>query len=111
MPLPAATTIAPMSDDEAARPDWLRGAPEVAISAWSMVQGLGHGEGINEIDIFVALGLDGRLLPVEVSSTLTAAGFSRIFGPADEVGQCVVRWERQPWRAPAPCRKCGRVRP
>jgi len=74
-----------------------------------MVEGLGYGEGLDEREIFEALGLDGRSLPVEVASTLAAAGLSRIFGPPDAAGRCSARWQRPPWRAPAPCKRCGRV--
>jgi hypothetical protein len=109
MPLPTTTQpLAPMSAAEAARPSWLASAPPIAREAWAMVSGLSHGESVPEVDIFTTLGLDGRLLPVEVSSTLVAAGLSRCFGPPDEAGRCVVRWQRAPWRAPTPCRKCGR---
>lgn len=110
MPLPTTVDpIAPMTEAEAARPSWLARAPAVAVAAWAMVEGLGDGESVAELDIFAALGLDGRALPVEVSTTLVAAGLSRVFGPVDETGRCAVRWERPPWRAPTPCRKCGRV--
>ena len=107
MPLPTATTIAPMTDDEAARPEWLRGAPDVAISAWSMVAGLGHGEGLSEADILTALGLGGRL-PPEVSSTLVATGLQRQLDGGGTAGAYVAVWRRPPWRAPRPCPRCRR---
>lgn len=110
MPLPADLPAQPSPDD--GRPDWLRSAPPVAVSAWAAVRALGHGEYVTQAALIEAVpdAVDdhGRLR-VEVVSTLRALDVRREYGPIID-GRAEVRWRRAPWQAPAPCAKCGRGR-
>ena len=111
MPLPASLPTAPEEGPQ--RPAWLAGAPPIAIAAWAIADALAPGEAVTQRAVIEAIqGArdDGPQygLRVEVSSTLRAAGLvCKITAPAD--GSPEVLWQRPPWRAPTPCRKCGRV--
>ncbi len=112
MPLPPTLPAAPEEGPQ--RPAWLTGAPPLAIAAWALADALAPGSSLTQRAIVEAI--DGARddgpqygLRVEVSSTLRAAGLvCKITTPVDG-GPPEVLWQRPPWRAPAPCRKCGRV--
>ena len=111
MPLPSTLPTAP--EDGPQRPAWLTGAPPIAIAAWALADALAPGSSLTQRAVVEAI--DGARddgpqygLRVEVSSTLRAAGLvCKVVTLSD--GSAEVRWQRPPWRAPAPCRKCGRV--
>ncbi len=110
MPLPAVLPAQPAEDD--GRPDWLRGAPQVAVDVWSAVKHLGHGEHLTQpalIEAVPAVVDEHGRLRVEAVSTLRALDVRREYGPLLN-GFAEVRWRRAPWQAPAPCSKCGRAR-
>lgn len=109
MPLPLTVLKQPHPHD--GRPDWLRGAPQVAVDVWAAVKDLDHDEYLTQTALIEAVPhmIDERGLRVEAVSTLRALGVRREYGPIID-GRAEVRWRRAPWQAPAPCSKCGRVR-
>ena len=109
MPLPLTLLKQPHPDD--GRPDWLRGAPQLAVDVWAAVKDLDHDEYLTQAALIEAVPhmIDERGLRVEAVSTLRALGVRREYGPIID-GRAEVRWRRAPWQAPAPCSKCGLVR-
>lgn len=110
MPLPPTLPAQPAPDD--GRPEWLRGAPQVAVDVWAVVKGLQYNEYVAQPDLIAAVPDvvdDHGRLRVEAVSTLRALDVRREYGPLVD-GRAEVRWRRAPWQAPAPCSKCGRAR-
>lgn len=110
VPLPPTLPAQPAPDD--GRPEWLRGAPQVAVDVWAVVRGLQHNEYVAQPDLIAAVPDvvdDHGRLRVEAVSTLRALDVRREYGPLVD-GRAEVRWRRAPWQAPAPCSKCGRAR-
>ena len=110
VPLPDNLPTQPHPDD--GRPDWLRGAPQVALDVWQAVRHLEPGAWVTQADLIDAVpdcADDFGRLRIEAQSTLEALSIGRVYGPIVD-GRSEVRWRRAPWRAPVPCRRCGVVR-